>query len=57
MSANKVRVLVVAQIVGGKTQSEVSRDMGIPLGAVKSHWRLYKAIKDEIEDDPEISCT
>ncbi len=79
MSANKVRELVVAQIVGGKSQAEVSRDMGIPLGTVKSHWRLYKVrgstdnpscggsarkvrtndlindVKDEIDDDPEIS--
>ena len=44
MAPNKVRELVVAHILTGQKQKDLSKSeaFGIPLAAVKSHWRLFK---------------
>ena len=42
MARNKVRELVIAQLLAGKAQADVAKSMGIPIGTIKSHWRLYK---------------
>lgn len=53
MAPNKVRQLVITRILDGKTQSDVAKAMGIPIGTVRSYWRQYKE-RGDTDDLPKV---